>query len=92
MKTQTEEMLEELTKTDSELKDFADQYGRQLEAAVAVTELRKKAGLSQRDFAAKANASKSTIARIENGNMSPTLNMLDKIGAAVGKHISISYD
>lgn len=92
MKTETEEMLEELTKDDSELKEFAEQYGRQLEAAVAVTALRKKARISQRDLAVKANVSKSTIARIENGNMNPTLQMLDKLGAAVGKHLTISYD
>lgn len=42
MKNETEKMLEELTKNNSQLKEYADQYGRQLEAAVAVTELRKK--------------------------------------------------
>ena len=48
---------EELTKNDSELKGFADQYDCQLEAAVAGT----------------------------------ILKMLVKTGAAVGKHLSISY-
>ena len=46
-----------MTKDDSELKGFADQYDCQLEAAVAGT----------------------------------ILKMLVKTGAAVGKHLSISY-
>ena len=92
MKTETEKMLAELTKDDSKLKEYAEQYGRQLDASVAVTKLRKQEGLSQQDLAVKANVSKSTIARIENGTMSPTLKMLDKIGMAVGKHLLISYN
>lgn len=92
VKNETEKMLEELTKNNSQLKEYADQYGRQLEAAVAVTELRKNARISQRDLAEKAGVSKSTITRIEKGNMNPSLKTLDKLGAAVGKHLSISYD
>lgn len=92
MKTETKKMLDELTKDDSKLKEYAEQYGRQLDASVAVTKLRKQEGLSQQDLAVKANVSKSTIARIENGTMSPTLKMLDKIGMAVGKHLIISYN
>ncbi|KJY54449.1 DNA-binding helix-turn-helix protein [Lactobacillus kullabergensis] len=90
--TETEKMLDELTKDDPKLKEYAEQYSRQLDASVAVTKLRKKEGLSQQDLADKVNVSKSTIARIENGTMNPTLKMLDKIGMAVGKHLLISYN
>ncbi|RMC53383.1 helix-turn-helix transcriptional regulator [Lactobacillus sp. ESL0261] len=90
--TETEKMLDELTKDDPKLKEYAEQYSRQLDASVAVTKLRKKEGLSQQDLADKVNVSKSTIARIENGTMKPTLKMLDKIGMAVGKHLLISYN
>ena len=92
MKTETEKILDELTKDDPKLKEYAEQYGQQLDASVAVTKLRKQEGLSQQDLAVKANVSKSTIARIENGTMSPTLKMLGKIGMAVGKHLLISYN
>lgn len=81
-----------MKKIKPKLKEYAEQYGRQLDASVAVTKLRKKEGLSQQDLADKANVSKSTIARIENGTMNPTLKMLDKIGMAVGKHLLISYN
>ena len=90
--TETEKMLDELTKDNPKLKEYAEQYSRQLDASVAVTKLRKKEGLSQQDLADKVNVSKSTIARIENGTMNPTLKMLDKIGMAVGKHLLISYN
>ena len=90
--TETEKMLDELTKDDPKLKEYAEQYSRQLDASVAVTKLRKKEGLSQQDLADKVNVSKSTIARIENGTINPTLKMLDKIGMAVGKHLLISYN
>ena len=81
-----------IEKIKPKLKEYAEQYGRQLDASVAVTKLRKQEGLSQQDLAVKANVSKSTIARIENGTINPTLKMLDKIGMAVGKHLLISYN
>ena len=34
MKTETEKMLAELTKDDSKLKEYAEQYGRQLDYSV----------------------------------------------------------
>lgn len=59
--------------------------------AVQVASLRKSANFTQQEIAQKAHISKSTIIKIENGTIIPTLTTLDKIGKAVGKHISISF-
>ena len=36
MKTETEKMLAKLTKDDPKLKEYAEQYGRQLDASVKI--------------------------------------------------------
>lgn len=87
----TDELLNELTKDNPKLKELADQYEIQLNVAVLVASLRKSANFTQQEIAQKAHISKSTIIKIENGTTIPTLTTLDKIGKAVGKHISISF-
>ncbi|MDF7639510.1 hypothetical protein PT285_08875 [Lactobacillus sp. ESL0791] len=42
MKSETEKMLDELTKDDPELKEYAEQYGRQLEASVLIRHCKGK--------------------------------------------------
>lgn len=91
MKSETEELLDNLTKGNIELQEYAKKYEQQLNAAILVSKLRKSAHLSQAELAKKSQVSKSTIARIENGNMSPTLKTLDKIGKGVGKTATVSY-
>ena len=36
MKTETEKMLAELTKDDPKLKEYAERYGRQLDASIKI--------------------------------------------------------
>jgi transcriptional regulator with XRE-family HTH domain len=50
---------------------------------------RSAAGLSKRTLAAKAGVPTSTVSRIENGQIDPTLSMLERLLAAAGTHMSI---
>ena len=49
-----------------------------------VSELRKKAGYSQEEFAFKCDVDRTYIGTIECGEKSPTLNTIAKIANALG--------
>jgi len=49
-----------------------------------IRELRKKQGITQKDFAQKTGTSQSVIARIEQGNQNLTISELEKYGLALG--------
>lgn len=51
--------------------------------------LRAESGLSQRELSARAGCTRSTIVRIESGEMDPTVTMLARIAAAAGCRLSI---
>lgn len=76
---------------DPEFKEECDKTGCELDAAVALYNLRQTLGLSQRELAELAHRPQSTIARIENGNMSPTLSTLQQIASATGKKLKIEF-
>ena len=57
-----------------------------------VATLRADAGLSQRALAARAGCTRSTIVRIESGEMDPTMTMLARIAAATGRRLMVGTD
>jgi transcriptional regulator with XRE-family HTH domain len=61
-------------------------------AATLVTNLRASAALSQRALALRAGCTRSTIVRIENGEMDPTITMLARITAATGHSLNVRAD
>jgi len=52
--------------------------------------LRIKAGLSRKQVARHAGVSLSTVSRVEEGNMDPTISMAQRLFSAVGVHLEIS--
>lgn len=63
----------------------------ELQIAIMVKELRKSKNLSQVDLAKKMGKSQSTIGRIENGSVKPTISMLEQIAAATDTKLEISF-
>lgn len=53
--------------------------------------LREELQLSQRQFAKLVGKPHSTIARIENGSMSPTVSLLQEIASSAGKELKITF-
>ena len=51
--------------------------------------LRTKQNLSVRDLAEKTGINISNISRIENGKISPTIDVLDKLAKALGTTIKL---
>ncbi|MGQ5709668.1 helix-turn-helix transcriptional regulator [Lactobacillus sp. LL6] len=75
---------------DPEFKQEFENETTKLESAVALTEIRKKSGLSQRQLAETANVPQSTIARIERGD-NTSIDTLTKLANALGKKLTISF-
>lgn len=55
-----------------------------------VHEARKRAGLSQRELAERAGTTQSAIARLENGRMSPTLELVRRLIRCCGFQLDVS--
>ncbi|HJA23930.1 MAG TPA: helix-turn-helix domain-containing protein [Candidatus Limosilactobacillus intestinavium] len=70
-------------------KEFNNETAK-LESALAVSKIRKDAGLSQCELAAVSKVPQSTIARIENG-ANTSVDTLTKIGNALGKKLTVSF-
>lgn len=75
---------------DSEFKQEFENETTKLESAVALTEIRKKSGLSQRQLAETVNVPQSTIAKIERGD-NTSIDTLTKLANALGKKLTISF-
>jgi DNA-binding XRE family transcriptional regulator len=67
-----------------------EQAGRAIRLAFEIRALREKKGLSQRELAELVGTTQSAIARLEGGNISPSLPTLDKIAKALGAEVSLS--
>lgn len=61
-----------------------------MESAVALTHVRKEAGLTQRELATVSKVPQSTIARIETG-ANTSIDTLTKIANALGKKLTVSF-
>ena len=72
-------------------KKWYDYYGKQLEVAFAVNQLRKKKGISQAQLAKKIGTTQSNIARMEAGNQNFTTDTLQEIAEALNKELKIEF-
>ena len=64
-------------------------YAVRMDAAEWARDLRKRHGLSQATLAARACTSQQALSRIENGTVSPSLDTLSRLAAAVGEELAL---
>ena len=76
---------------DPTFKKHYDYYGRQLEIAYQILQLRKKRKISQAQLAKKIGTKQSNIARMESGNQNFSVDILEKIAAALGSDLKIIF-
>jgi len=65
------------------MNEVATQIGQRIQ------ELRKEAGLTQKDLAEKCGMTQPNIARIEAGTYATSLDVLSRIADALGKRIEL---
>lgn len=76
---------------DPEFKKYYDEYGKQLEIAYTILQLRKKEGISQAELAKKIGTKQSNVARMEAGEQNFTTEMLQKIATALNRNLKIEF-
>jgi len=85
-----DDILKEKLK-NPEFKRHYDEYGKQLEIAYQILQLRKKKKLSQAQLAKKIGTKQSNIARMESGNQNFSVDILGKIAEALGCNVRIEF-
>jgi len=60
--------------------------------ASAVIEARSRAGLTQQELARKMGTTQPAVARLESGRARPSLRTLERLAAATGSRLLISFE
>jgi len=72
-------------------KKYYDEYGKQLEIAYQILQLRKKRKMSQKELAKKIGTTQSNVARMEAGEQNFTTNTLSKVASAFKLELKINF-
>jgi len=78
--------------TDPEWRQAYEEADATREAACALARARREAGLSQAALAKKIGTGQAVISRIENGTMSPTLDMVSRLARGLGIRPVIAFE
>ena len=76
---------------DADFKKHFDEYGKQLEIAYQILQLRKKRKMSQKKLAEKIGTTQSNVARMEAGQQNFTTNTLNKIATAFNCDLRVDF-
>ncbi|HBU07392.1 MAG TPA: transcriptional regulator [Candidatus Magasanikbacteria bacterium] len=92
-KNKTNDFEEDLKRElkNPEFKLMFDEYGKQLEIAYQILQLRKKKKVSQSQLAKKIGTTQSNVARMEAGKQNFSTDMLVKVASALGKTLEIKF-
>ncbi|MEK7652195.1 MAG: helix-turn-helix transcriptional regulator [Patescibacteria group bacterium] len=85
-----EDYLNKQLKNTTFRKHYSE-FGKQLEIAYQVLQLRKKAGMSQLELAKKIGTTQSNVARIETGKQNFSTEILVKIAKALNKDLKVEF-
>ncbi len=70
---------------------YYNEYGKQLEIAYQISQLRKKEGISQKELAKKVGTTQSNIARMEAGQQNFTTDTLQRIASALKRNLKVEF-
>ena len=70
---------------------YYDEYGKQLEIAYQILQLRKQKRISQAELAKKIGTKQSDIARMEAGQQNFSIDTLQKIAQVFNKDLKVSF-
>jgi len=73
----------------SEFEKYYDEYGKQLEIAYQILQLRKQKKMSQAELARKIGTKQSNVARMEIGQQNFTIDTLQKIAKAFNRELKV---
>ncbi len=76
---------------NSEFKKHYNEYGKQLEIAYQILQLRKQKKISQAELARKLGTTQGNVARMEAGQQNFTTDTLQKIASAFKRGLKIEF-
>ena len=76
---------------DPKFKKYYNEYGKQLEIAYQILQLRKNKKMSQAELAKKIGTKQSNIARMEAGQQNFTTETLQRIAEALNCDLKIEF-
>lgn len=90
MKTNYNVFFDEMMKNQEVKKEY-EKLTPQYNIIKEIIKLRKDKSLTQEDLAKLTGISKMKIKSIENGSITPTIEMLNKIAQVGGKQLSVNF-
>jgi len=76
---------------DRKIKKYYDEYGKQLEIAYQILQLRKQKKMSQAELAKKIGTKQGNVARMEAGQQNFTTDTLQKIADVFNREVKIEF-
>ena len=76
---------------NSEFKKYYNEYGKQLEIAYQILQLRKNKKMSQAELAKKIGTKQSNIARMETGQQNFTIEILQRIASVFNCKLRVKF-
>ena len=77
---------------DDDFRSFYNEYGKHLEIAYKIVQLRKRANITQIQLAKKIGTTQSNIARMEKGQQNFTIGILNRLASVFGKSLKINFE
>jgi DNA-binding XRE family transcriptional regulator len=75
---------------NKKFKEHFDEFGKQLEVAYQIIQLRKSKKMSQFELAKKIGTTQSNVARLESGRENFTIGFLNKVAIAFNRELKIA--
>ncbi len=74
---------------NKEIKEYYNEYDKQLQIAYQIVSLRKKKNMSQSALAKKIGTTQSNVARMESGQQNFSIEILDKVAKAFDRNLKV---
>lgn len=73
-------------------KEAFDHYSNNLSVGLLIRDVRKAAGFTQKEFAARMGITQQLISRLESGtDENPTVDTLNRVAAVAGKKLIVDF-
>lgn len=76
---------------DPAFKEAYEQLEPEFAIIQAIIDARKSAGITQKELSQKSGIAQGDISKLENGNANPSIKMLQRLAAALGKTLKIEF-
>ena len=85
-----EELKEDLLK-DEEYRKGVPEMNAKYEIMKAILEARIETDITQKELAERSGVSQANISRLENGNLNPSIMLLQRLANGMDRHIEIRF-